>query len=568
MKTTRRTVLGLAGGSIAAGLTLNSSSADHAPSKAHPSAWTTSPKDHSFGDVLNQVAAYATRELIEIGFPGMTLCLVDDKGFAATLSLGYADVEDQEAVRSDHLFAIGSISKSITGLAVHALAAKGRIDLDSPISKYLPSLPLPATPITPRQLLNHTSGLTANAPLFPLNPDKRLWLSSDPGTQWAYSNIGYGLLGLLIGAVTGKRHPVAIEELVLKPLAMSNARPHLVSADREHYATGYIPKGNVRASLLRAPIMPAPFIDYDLADGAIGASAQAMIGYLRYVIRLGRGLGAPLMPDTQARELLARDAVSEGSDRYASGFDKLDIDGRSILHHTGGTPQFGSAFHVDPEAGIACFASVNANLAGFRPRHTTLYAIQLLRAARSKLRFPVPPVPSVYRAIAQPQKLAGRYLSARGEVIEFKDTGGGLKLVARNVSGRIEQAGGNTILTDHPRYARYSLQHESEADQVVRLWWGNTLFARNQAPALIPTQKSLEPFVGVYTDLTPWTRVEIFERAGNLHVERDGPITSRPEGHWAPQNDRTGRNRLWFDHIVNGKYYNLSLNGSILSRVD
>lgn len=277
------------------------------------------------------------------------------------------------------------------------------------------------------------------------------------------------------------------------------------------------------------------------------------------------------MPEAQARELLARDVPSDDHGtgaRYASGFVKFDIDGRRMLHHTGGTPQFGSSFHVDTEAGIACFASVNANLANFRPRHTTLYAVQLLRAERSRLPHPTPPDPLTYRAAVHPQRLAGRYLSARGEVIELKDTDGKLTLVADQASGRIEQAGGDTLLTDHPRYARYSIQYDSAGEQISRLWWRDTPFTRDHAPAPPRPQQSLAPFIGVYTDLTPWTRVEIFERAGNLHVEREGMITSRPDGYWAPQRDQGGRFRFWFDNLVNGKYYTLSLSGLLLSRVD
>lgn len=568
MKTTRRALLTAAGGGMAAGWVAGAVGAPDRRPDAVSAAWRTSVPNHAYGEVLEKVRAQALREQAAVGFPGLTLCLVAD-GFSATLGLGYADIADQVPVNSHHLFSIGSISKSITALAMHALAASGKLELDAPVSHYLPGVPLPDTPITLRQLLNHTSGLSGNVPLFPLNPQRRHWLCSTPGMTVSYSNLGYALLGLVIGAVTGQPHSRAIHELVLAPLGMTSAKAHLLATDRTRYATGYIPKGNVRASLTLAPIMPAPFIDYDLADGGVAASSEDMIGYLRYVIALGNGKGQPLMPDGQARELLAHENPADDfgpGARYASGFIKSDSDGHPVLRHTGGTPQFGSSFHADPAAGVACFASANANIAGYRPTGITEYAIQLLRALRDRRAPPAPVDPLARHAIAQPERLAGRYVAADGAVIELNRAAAGLQLVADQARGRLEPAGPAVLLTDHPKYGTHSIHYEVSNGTVARLWWRDQSFTRGAAAPRAQRQPSLEPFAGLYTDLTPWTRLEIFVRDAHLHLEGQGLLTRRPEGFWSPHHDTEGRTRLWFEDMVNGKYYTLCFSGARLSR--
>ncbi|MCJ2185147.1 beta-lactamase family protein, partial [Novosphingobium sp. 1949] len=339
-----------------------------------------------YAEALARLAAYARAEVEGYGLAGMSVAVSDEAGFAATLSIGEAERESATPVGPDHLFEIGSISKSITAFCVHVLAHEGLLDLDAPVSRYLDATSLPEAPITLGQLLNHAGGLAHDAALYPASPDARLWCGFAPGTRFSYSNTGYMLLGLVIEAVTGRPHPQVIAERVLRPLGMAGAHAHLMLADRERFAAGYVPLREDKVAMTGAPLVRGPFLEDDFASGTVGASARDMAQYLRFVIALGQGKGAPLLPDAAARAFLARampnTQFGPGS-LYASGIATVREGARTLLHHTGGMLAFSSSFHADPAAGVGVFASVNTRLGDYRPRVVSAYGTALLAAARA-----------------------------------------------------------------------------------------------------------------------------------------------------------------------------------------
>ncbi|MET0309971.1 MAG: serine hydrolase domain-containing protein [Sphingomonas sp.] len=562
MQTNRRGALGAAAiGLIAGALPAQARGA------AMPSSIDTLSPGRNYATALAKLRDYAAAELETVGLPGMTLSIADADGFTATLTVGWADREAQMPVRSDHLFEIGSISKSLTALCIHNLAEEGLVDLDAPVARYLEGVPLPGQPVTVAHLLNHAGGFAHDAPIFPNTPDGKLWCGFAPGSRFSYSNIGYRLLGLVIEKVTGRPHPEVIEKRVLAPLGMAGARAHLLTADRARFATGYVPFIEDRPTLTRARMIPGSFTEGDFASGAVAASGTAMLGYLRYVLALGRGKGAPLMSDAHAGALLANDIENEEfgpHSRYASGFATVSIDGKPALHHTGGMILFTSSFHVDPAAGVACFASVNGRLGPYRPRKVTTYAVQLMRAVRDGAPLPDAPDPYAYRRIEAPQAMVGRWFGSDGRDLTIVD---GSKLMSGGATGRIEPSGKATWITDHPELGAHPLEFELEGDRAVRMWWGTTLFARDTAPAQPSPDPALEPLAGVYTAGEPFSRNVVVVRGGRLFLEGDGELIRHPEGHWSPAKDEGGVTRLWLTHIVNGKARQLSFCGDILDRL-
>jgi len=178
---------------------------------------------------------------------------------------------------ADTVYRIGSISKSFTGLAILSLRDDGALDLDDPITKWIPEaagLVYPtrdARPITLRQLLTHTSGLPRMGPFDnDHNPDEAavlkslagLRLESAPGTQHVYSNLGFSLLGI-VAAHAGK---MPLHELVKTriwaPLGMTSTYWDQVD----------VPKGKLAQAYKRAPGPPQPTepIRLGAADGAGG----------------------------------------------------------------------------------------------------------------------------------------------------------------------------------------------------------------------------------------------------------------------------------------------------------
>ncbi|MFJ3666703.1 serine hydrolase domain-containing protein [Streptomyces sp. NPDC090106] len=150
-------------------------------------------------------------------------------------SSGVHDLESGRAADPRARFRAGSTTKVVTAATVLHLAAEGRLDLGTPVQRYLPGLFTPDfAPISVRQLLNHTSGIKAGdgfddpyAHRFDTLPPERVVASAvakgpafTPGSRQQYLNIGYTVLGLLTEKVTGHAYAAEATRRVLRPAGM------------------------------------------------------------------------------------------------------------------------------------------------------------------------------------------------------------------------------------------------------------------------------------------------------------------------------------------------------------
>jgi beta-lactamase class C len=162
--------------------------------------------------------------------PGMVLAVARTGQPVQYLAIG-EDALGQPLTR-DSLFPVASITKMATALSVLHLADAGILSLDHPIAEYLPSAASAEAGVTIRSLLCHSSGLPieaagssalyANGLDWPALATSCLLtsLEAPPDTRVQYSNVGYGLLAVIVENQTGKDFPVALAELVLEPLGV------------------------------------------------------------------------------------------------------------------------------------------------------------------------------------------------------------------------------------------------------------------------------------------------------------------------------------------------------------
>jgi CubicO group peptidase (beta-lactamase class C family) len=515
----------------------------------------------------------ARAELAAVGLPGMTLSVTDADGFTAVLALGWADIDQRVPMTPDRYFQIGSISKSFIALTVLSLADQGKIDLEAPLARYLPDVPLPAEPITVAQVLSHTSGLPDGAPFFPRTPDGRLWCGFAPGSRFSYSNTGYGLLGRLIERVFAPPFDfqAAVAVRVRRPLGLTPMRGWIEQAGRSAYAVGYWPWDRVAAaSLPGARLEFASWDEEDNPAGSMGATSEQMATYLRALIAIGRGQGAPVLSDAAARRFVApvipADADFGPGSHYACGVAIQPVDGIPCLHHTGGMMAFSSSFHVDAAAGVASFASVNARNEGYRPRQTTAYAIRLMRAVRAGAPLPPPPDPLGPYRIKDPAPLLGTF---RSEALSFVLAGDadGVTVEAWGAKGRVVPRGPDRLLTDHPRLANFGFDAVRENGRVVGYWHGGTLYGRDTpAPVAAPPER-LAALAGAYLNRDPWVGgATILARGDQLWADGIGRLVERG-GWWSAEKDPGGVERLRFDAMLNGKAQRLNVSGDDLWRI-
>lgn len=191
---------------------------------------------------IEKLQAAADKIMMQIQAPGMMAYIRVEGEGELNITRGVSNLVTSDTMNINNYFRIGSITKTFTTEAVLILADEGKIDLNKPISFYLPELNIPSgDKITIRMLGNMTSGL------FDYSIDMNLWtpyinsngektytpeellafsfshpLLFEPGTTYNYCNTNAILLGLLIKKVTGKEVKDVFDEKIFQPLGIKN----------------------------------------------------------------------------------------------------------------------------------------------------------------------------------------------------------------------------------------------------------------------------------------------------------------------------------------------------------
>ena len=167
--------------------------------------------------------------------PGASLLVLKDGKPIVRRSYGLADLEDEDKATPATNYRLASVTKQFTAAAILLLAEGGRLNLDDPVRRWLPSLPETTTTVTLRQLLTHTGGLVDYEDLIPpgttgqvSDNDVLRLLSATPktyfapGTAYRYSNSGYVLLGLVVERASGISLPLYLQQRIFQPLHMDH----------------------------------------------------------------------------------------------------------------------------------------------------------------------------------------------------------------------------------------------------------------------------------------------------------------------------------------------------------
>lgn len=295
-------------------------------------------------------------------FNGVALLAVDGE-ILLSEAIGIAEKKQNTArlLTTNTMFELASVSKPITATAIIRLQQEGKLDLDNPISNWIPELPYSG--ITIRHLLNHTSGLPDYMELFAKkwNP-ARYAFNEDvlrlivehrpdvlfaPNESWEYSNTGYILLAILIERISGQSYSEYLEEAIFKPLKMDRSmvfnrriNSRLTPLD---YAYGYVYRIGYGGYVLPDEIPELNYVKY--LDGLQG---DGMINStVNDLLRLDRALYNDEFIIAETKELMYSPAIINNgvSINYGLGWF-LQEDDRlgSIVYHTGGWPGYSTLF--------------------------------------------------------------------------------------------------------------------------------------------------------------------------------------------------------------------------------
>ncbi|HEV8543705.1 MAG TPA: serine hydrolase domain-containing protein, partial [Verrucomicrobiae bacterium] len=188
------------------------------------------PPASRYGLVTEKISSFIRHEMEEKEIPAISIALVEDQEIV--WSAGFGNARTNMLATADTVYRVGSVSKLFTDIAVMKLVERGALNLDVPITKYVPSFhPMNrfGKDITLRELMAHRSGLCREPPVGnyfdPTEPSLAATIESlnqtelvyEPGTHEKYSNAGVGLLGYILEVTQGKPYLDYIEAEVLRP---------------------------------------------------------------------------------------------------------------------------------------------------------------------------------------------------------------------------------------------------------------------------------------------------------------------------------------------------------------
>jgi CubicO group peptidase (beta-lactamase class C family) len=517
---------------------------------------------------------FITRHMRETGAPGMTLALANRDGLVRVSTYGYADTKAGSRVVPETMFEIGSISKSFVGLALMQLRDEGKLDLNKPIVEYLPWLKINSkfAAITTHHILTHSAGLPG-APLLLDALLGELWTAYEPGKRFLYSNTGYNILGFLIEAIDKRPFAEAMRARMIEPLGMSASSPIITNDLRRLMAIGYEPLQEGKPFPVNGQLAEAQWLEVDIAAGSVASTPADMAKYMRMLLNRG-ALPKGRLISEESFALFTKpliDSPYRGEPAgYGYGLWVSDIAGHTRLRHTGGMVAFSSSIDVDVTGNIGAFASVNANLRGYRPVAVTKFAVELFNASADGKPLPEAPAPPPSPTeVKNAADYVGTYTSLDGKKLELVAEGTKLVLVYGNRRVVLERSGGDRFIVKHPDLDTYLLGFVRENQQVTQAYHGANWYLGEKytGPKTFETKKEWDGFAGHYNNDSPWygdTRIVM--RKGQLFIEGVQPLVPRGDGKFG-LGDPEGPDWMSFESIVDGRAMRLNFSGIIFRRV-
>ena len=334
-----------------------------------------------------------TERMAHYGVPGVSIAVINDYQLEWAGGYGVLEVGGTEPVTSNSLFHAGSVAKPVSAAAALVLVERDLLDLDQDVNESLVSWQVPENEytaeekVTLRRLLSHSSGLKDGfATRSSSDPEFGWWMSSEgeaptvtiqqlleaqppaddgsptrveqvPGTAYEYSNLGYGVVQLLMTDVTHQPYSELMQETVLGPVGMMSSTyeqplPEELGdrATTEHYVDGRPFEGKRHHYPL-------------LAAGGLWTTPSDLARFAIELVRARAGESSPLLSQEMAVEMLTPQIEVHGSlhvDAYGLGFDLADEGDSFRFVHTGGTWGSTCVLWVHPETGQGAVIMTNS----------------------------------------------------------------------------------------------------------------------------------------------------------------------------------------------------------------
>ena len=304
---------------------------------------------------------------------GAVILLMDKERVLLNVHTGKPNWKDKKTLSNDHMFRIGSISKSFAAVLAMRMQQAGKLDIRLPFNHYVHKTfinnSFSDVPITIEQLMEHTAGLAGlSTAEWSYNESNELTVEQtlllkkgnhkthwQPGLHHSYTNAGYGLLGLALEKAGGKSYEALMDEYVFSPLGMESSTLLLDEKTKARLITGYDRDGKKKIPYWNNIYRPF---------AAVNTDAKDMIRFLQMLLNDGKVNGKEFLSvnsisriETPKTSLSAVGGLSSG---YALANYSWQHKGFTFRGHGGDADGYLARYGYNRESGFAYFVMVNA----------------------------------------------------------------------------------------------------------------------------------------------------------------------------------------------------------------
>lgn len=382
----------------------------------------------------NLITSVMTQEKIS----GLAIAIIDENEIIWAEGFGYTDFSKERPVTPETIFSIQSMSKTITATTEMIAVQDGLIDLDKPISTYLPSFTVnsrfdekPQEKITIRNLLSCTAGFTQEAPvgnnIYPETPSfeahiasiSDTWLRYPVGQRYCYSNLGIDLAGYILQFKSGKPFPDYVKEKLLGPIQMKTSTFDIgVIKKNQNRAIGH--STNISNVPLEVPMIPS---------GGFYSNVLDLSRFAQFHLNRGKINGKSIIRTELLDEMYTIPYPVNGQyEGYALGIVKVWNDKFNTFYynHSGGGFGFlaNIVWYPDYGTGLIILTNSDNNTTQSQLTNQIMDSLLKLKQPKNNSTVNVGNIKDVSTSInlSDLEKYAGRYLGRSGQLIVTDDT--------------------------------------------------------------------------------------------------------------------------------------------------
>lgn len=326
----------------------------------------------------------AVKLMREQSVPGLSVLITKENEVIYDRSFGSREWQGGKPANSDTIYGIASMTKSITCVAILQLQEQGKLNINDPISKYIPvTIGFPNQPITIHHLMCHASGIPSlhdyvfpilneelfesNQPKFPMGNwddfyfhinDAKDEVISKPGEKFYYFNGGFTLLSQIVAKVSGIKYEDYVKQNILIPLQMFRSTFSREDLEKDSNASKGYDSKQVDKKLKRSP-KPHLVGPFNSGAGGLNSTVKELTNYLQFHLNEGNVDGKQLLSKESILEMrkphnknLKTDSFLLNNSQRAYGYGLSvyeNYHGYTLISHSGASGVSGGVIGFIPE---------------------------------------------------------------------------------------------------------------------------------------------------------------------------------------------------------------------------